>query len=80
MDAGSGAGAGAAAGGATRITWDEAVIAEHDKDRGTRQRIEHRDSVPCCSESDRRGEPADAGADDNDLLAHGATSRFDRSA
>ena len=42
--------------------------------------FEDRDRMPRCCEPDCRGEPADAGADDNDLLAHGATSRFDRSA
>ena len=47
---------------------------------GPRERFKNRDGMTRGSQADRSSESTDAGSDDDDLFAHGATSRFDRSA
>ena len=64
----------------SRVEGHAVVLGDARLSASPRERFEDRDSVSRCSEPDRRGEPTDSGADDDNLFAHGATSRFDRSA
>ena len=64
----------------SRVEGHAVVLRDARLSASPRERVEDRDSVACIGEPDRSSEPTDSGSDDDDLFAHGATSRFDRSA